>query len=87
MRNSAEHLPGPRGSEKKKGEEAHPIWPVTRDERGNICGLPEGKSKEDVIVFQGSDGGWYAQNPSSETLEDIRAWRPDWQDVKTDKLP
>ncbi|OIO50640.1 MAG: hypothetical protein AUJ45_02710 [Parcubacteria group bacterium CG1_02_50_68] len=66
-------------SEKKK---EHETWPVTFDVAGDLHGLPEGISRKDIIVFQGSDGKWYAQNPSTELLEEIRLWRTDWLDVE-----
>lgn len=65
-------------------KEEHPTWPVTIDEHGNIHGLPEGKEPRDVIVLMGNDGKWYAQNPSPETLEEMRAWRPDWIDPRAE---
>ncbi|MFA6408437.1 MAG: hypothetical protein WCW36_03155 [Candidatus Paceibacterota bacterium] len=69
---------------KKIGPEEHKVYPVTRDEHGDIHGLPEGKSAKDVIVFQGNDKLWYAQDPeeSPEIVDDIKAWREDWQDIK-----
>ncbi|MHB8860464.1 MAG: hypothetical protein ACYC48_01875 [Minisyncoccota bacterium] len=71
---------------KKKSEEAGECetWPVTFDKDGNVRGLPEGKSRSDVVLSQGSDGKWYAQDLSPETLEEIRLWRADWQDAKKD---
>lgn len=61
-------------------EDPHKSWPVTLDENGRVQGLPEGKSETDVIVFQGSDGKWHAQNPSPETIAEERLWRLGWQD-------
>src|SRR3989344_2164383 len=68
----------------ESAKEIHPTWPVTIDEHGDVHGLPEGKSRTDVIVFAGPDGKWYAQNPSPETLEEIRMWRTDWSDPTSD---
>lgn len=59
-------------------QEEHPIWPVSFDKEGNLCGLPEGVPREKVILFLGNSGQWLAQNPSPETLREIGMWRTDW---------
>jgi len=63
----------------EKGSEGHPSWPVSFDEKGRLLGLPPDKTEKDVIVFKGNDGKWYAQNPSSELLEELGQWRTDWR--------
>jgi hypothetical protein len=59
----------------------HPSWIVTFDASGNIRGLPEGISKKNVLIFEGNDGKWYAQNPSPEFLKEIQLWRTDWKNI------
>ncbi|GEM_PF-5083520 len=63
----------------------HPSWQVSIGEKGEILGLPQGVSQKDVVVFLGSDGKWYAQNPSPELMEEKRLWRSDWEDDRKAK--
>ena len=64
-----------------ESKESHPSWQVTFAENGDILGLPPEVTNKDVIVFLGTDGKWWAQNPSPELLAEIRLWRSDWRDV------
>lgn len=54
------------------------LWQVSLDKEGNVIGLPEGVAPKDVVLFKRDDGKWWAANPSSEVLEEIRMWRSDW---------
>src|SRR3989344_3165265 len=58
--------------EKRKNE--HPTWSVSINLDGSVNGLPSGISINDIVLFLGNDGKWYAQNPSRELLEEMRMW-------------
>ncbi len=64
----------------------HLFWPIIIDEERNIHGLPADVLEKDVIVFKGSDGGWWAQNPTAELLEEKRRWRHDWNQVGANEV-
>ncbi|MBI2628402.1 MAG: hypothetical protein HYW71_03235 [Candidatus Niyogibacteria bacterium] len=68
-------------SEKSFSKEKRRLWQIEIGEKGEISGLPEGVSFEDVIIFLGPDKKWWAENPSPEILKEIRLWRSDWKDL------
>ena len=65
-------------AEREPSKEGKRLWRVNFDQKGNIIGLPERISPRDVIIFEGNDGSWWAENPSPEILEEIQKWRSDW---------
>jgi hypothetical protein len=69
-------------AENQEGEKKKEIWPVSFSQDGKILGLPKEVKPEEVIVFIGPDGKWYAQLPSKETLKEIEHWRADWRPEK-----
>jgi hypothetical protein len=73
----------PEELEKAREEERHRTWPVTIGSKGNVVGLPPHLTEHDVVLFKDSDGGWKAQNPSPELLEEIKMWRTDWMKPPT----
>lgn len=56
-------------------KEKRRLWQVEFGKNGEIIGLPEGVSVQDVILFLGPDKKWWAENPSPKILEEIRLWR------------
>ncbi len=65
----------PNFSETNPSKEKRRLWQVEIGKNGEIIGLPEKVSVQDVILFLGPDKKWWAENPSPEILEEIRLWR------------
>jgi len=67
--------------ETSSSKEKRRLWQVKIGEKGEISGLPEEVSAENVIFFLGPDKKWWAENPSPEILEEMRLWRSDWKNL------